>query len=467
MAGKMSLRSWAAIIFGTLVLAPVVLILILRLEGEPPTVDIDLAPGAVIGAREIAVSAVDRKSGLRDLRVTLVKDGGEIGLFEEAFPSAGFPGGGQISEKQLALTIVTPERKIKDGAGVLRVTAVDYSWRRWFHGNRTVVERPVTIDTVSPRIEVVSQAHNVNQGGAGLVIYRLSEPCPRSGVQVGEDFFPGAPGYFADPATYLAFFALDYRLGRDTAMHVTATDAAGNQGRAGFYHHIRKKSFKQDKIPISDDFLASKMPEFEKDIPAQAEPIQFFLKVNRDMRQANYEALTGVTQRSDPVLHWDGAFLRLPNSARRAGFADHREYLYNGELIDRQVHLGIDLASLAHSPVQAANAGRVAFTGDLGIYGQTVVIDHGFGLFSLYSHLSAIDVGPDQTVGKGENIGRTGSTGLAGGDHLHFGMMVHHVFVNPVEWWDGSWIKNNITDKIAAAGKPAAEAGAAEAAAGG
>ncbi|MCP4215581.1 MAG: M23 family metallopeptidase, partial [bacterium] len=101
-----------------------------------------------------------------------------------------------------------------------------------------------------------------------------------------------------------------------------------------------------------------------------------------------------------------------------------------------------------HAPVPAANKGKVVFSGIIGIFGKTVMIDHGFGLFSTYSHLSAFDVKPGQIVSKGEIIGKTGITGLAGGDHLHFGMMVHDTFVNPVEWWDAGWIKNNITDKI-------------------
>ncbi|MCK5419040.1 MAG: M23 family metallopeptidase, partial [Desulfobacterales bacterium] len=121
-----------------------------------------------------------------------------------------------------------------------------------------------------------------------------------------------------------------------------------------------------------------------------------------------------------------------------------------GKIIDRQVHLGIDLASVKHAPVPAANSGVVIFSGPLGIYGKTILIDHGFGLFSMYAHLNRSDVGKGQQVSKGDTLGRTGSTGLAGGDHLHFSMLVHNTFVNPVEWWDAAWIKNNILSKIEA-----------------
>ena len=115
--------------------------------------------------------------------------------------------------------------------------------------------------------------------------------------------------------------------------------------------------------------------------------------------------------------------------------------------------MGIDLASLAHSPVPAANTGKVVFADQLGIYGGTIVIDHGLGLFSMYSHLSQLSASVGQVVEKGQIIGATGQTGLAGGDHLHFGIMIHQTFVNPVEWWDGQWVKNNITSKIEAVSK--------------
>ena len=192
------------------------------------------------------------------------------------------------------------------------------------------------------------------------------------------------------------------------------------------------------------------MPEFN--IDASLDPgtsmVDKFLKVNRELRNSNGRQLLEIVDKTDTKLYWKGEFLRLPNSARQASFADHRNYTYKNQIIDNQVHLGIDLASVAHSPVPASNNGKVVFTGHLGIYGNTVIIDHGFGLFSTYSHLSAFDAKQGQVVSKGEMIGRTGSTGLAGGDHLHFGIMVHNTFVNPVEWWDATWIKNNISTKI-------------------
>ncbi|MBW2644289.1 MAG: M23 family metallopeptidase [Deltaproteobacteria bacterium] len=304
------------------------------------------------------------------------------------------------------------------------------------------------IDTKPPEVDILSRAHNVNQGGAGLVIYRVSETCPKSGVVVGENFFPGYPGYFKDNNILMAFFALDYEQGPGVKIFVNATDFGGNNSKAGFQYYIKKRIFKKVPLEISYRFLNWKMPEFDADISpdSKAPLVDKFLKVNREFRKDNNEQILKIVEKTDKKLYWSGVFLRLPNSARKASFADHRRYKYKGHVIDRQVHLGIDLASIAHSPIPASNKGKVIFVGHIGIYGKTIIIDHGFGLFSIYAHLSSFDVKMGKIVSKGEIIGHTGSTGLAGGDHLHFGMLVNKTFVNPVEWWDASWIKNNISD---------------------
>jgi murein DD-endopeptidase MepM/ murein hydrolase activator NlpD len=442
--------SWFLTLLVLAVLAPIVWVLVVRLEGEKPAAQIQLASPYLGLSQELTVSFTDSKSGLRDVRIDIAKDGKDYVLVKKNFPGSGFIGGGEVAKESFTVLVEPKALGISEGKATLRIVAKDYSWRGRFSGNQTLIEKPVTIDTKPPAISVLTRFHNIAQGGAGLAIYQISEPCKETGIYVGEEFYPGYSGYFKDSNMWLAFFALRHDQDSKTKMFVQAVDAAGNRSVGGIPKHIIRKRFRKDRINISDGFLARKMPEFENQIAEGAglSPVEIFLKVNRDFRKADYEKIVELVKNPDPALHWKGAFLRLPNSARRASFADYRDYRYQKKNIDNQVHLGIDLASLARSPVPASNAGKIAFSDRNGIYGLTVLIDHGFGLFSMYSHLSDIKVKKGQKVAKGDVIGNTGATGLAGGDHLHYSVLIHHTFVNPVEWWDGSWIENNVMAKI-------------------
>jgi murein DD-endopeptidase MepM/ murein hydrolase activator NlpD len=447
---KKHTKLWLILCVCLIVVVPAGWFLMVRLEGEAPKLEIDLLSAYLGRSQEISLSVSDADSGLRQLWVGLLKDGQESVLYDESFPSAGLLKGGTALDASVKIPVAPPELGFSDGKAVLRIVVRDYSWRDWWKGNKAYVEKPVQIDTRAPEIEVFTSAHNINQGGAGLVIYRTSETCSESGVQVGDHFFPGQTGHFKDPQVYLAFFALGYEQGRDTGIHLTAVDLAGNPGKGGLNYHIRRKKFRKDRINISDGFLKKKLPDFDSELQRSSarSPVDRFLFVNRDLRKANYSKLAEVCRRSDNQLHWQGVFSRLPNAANRARFADHRTYYYKKKEIDRQVHLGIDLASLANSPVPAANSGVVVWAEPLGIYGGTVIIDHGFSIFSMYSHLSFIAVKAGDKITKGGNLGRTGSTGMAGGDHLHFSMLINDRFVNPVEWWDKKWIQNNVLSKI-------------------
>ncbi len=99
-------------------------------------------------------------------------------------------------------------------------------------------------------------------------------------------------------------------------------------------------------------------------------------------------------------------------------------------------------------PSRRPTAESVLYAAPLGIYGNCVILDHGLGVQSLYGHLSIIDVKEGDTVEKGQALGRTGTTGLAGGDHLHFTMLVDGVMVSPVEWWDPHWMEDRVFRKI-------------------
>ncbi len=445
-----NIKTGVIALIGLVIVAAFVWVFVVKFEGEKPVVEVQLRSAALGISQTLTVSSVDAKSGLRNIQVDLTQDGKEHLLLQRDFPGSGFIGGGEVESESFQILVEPKSIGIAEGQATLRITAKDFSWRGGFRGNKTVIEKPVTIDTRPPSISVLTRFHNIAQGGTGLAIYRINESCPESGVYIGDRFFPGYSGYFKDPQLWMAFFALGYDQDAQTRMYVHAADNAGNQSVSGIPKYVIRKRFKQDVLNISDHFLATKMPEFENEIPSTAgsSPIETFLKVNRDLRKSDYEKIVGLVANPERLLYWKGTFLRLQNSEQQAGYADHRDYRYEGKTIDNQVHLGIDLASLARSPVPAANDGKISFTGALGIYGNTVLLDHGFGIFSMYSHLSEINVEKGKQVAKGDIIGRTGTTGMAGGDHLHFSILIHHTFVNPIEWWDGSWIENNVMTKI-------------------
>jgi len=198
--------------------------------------------------------------------------------------------------------------------------------------------------------------------------------------------------------------------------------------------------------------IASNTPDLKIDTNSPEGLLKGFLAINGDLRKKNGDTITGLAAKSQPKMLWTEAFAQMGNSQVESRFADRRTYFFGDQEIDRQVHLGFDLASVQQAPVRASNTGVVVFADYLGIYGNCVILDHGLGVQSLYAHLSSIGTKVGDTVTKGQELGRTGITGLAGGDHLHFTILLQGVPVNPVEWWDQHWMDDRVNRKIKDAG---------------
>ncbi len=425
------------VLLAALVLGGGALLFFLKFEGEVPTLTLVPEPKAIGKEAVFSLISEDRRSGLREIRVELIQGGRSYAAHTESYPS-----GTEKVERTLILSPVA--LGLNDGEAIFRVEVKDRSWRG---GNPRILEAKVHIDTRPPALAVLSRFHYLNQGGSGAVVYRASEPLSRSGVEVDGRWFPGSS---LGETGGVTLFAIPHDGSTKSQINLVAEDMAGNRTRTGFAHQIRPKTFRNDSIQVSEDFLQRVMPYFmDRDPTLRGEMSELFLRVNREMRKANEERIRELCRSSSPVPLWSGPFLRMANAKPMAGFADRRVYLYGGKEVDRQVHLGVDLASLTMSPVEAANRGRVVFVGELGIYGNMVLLDHGCGLFSMYAHLSQIQAKPGQEVAKGEILGTTGNTGLAGGDHLHFAMLVAGVYVNPVEWWDPHWVGDNVDGKLA------------------
>jgi murein DD-endopeptidase MepM/ murein hydrolase activator NlpD len=325
--------------------------------------------------------------------------------------------------------------------------------------------RDVQVRLEPPRVAVLSTHHYVNHGGAELVVYRATPSDVASGVRVGDRTYPGFPGSavgLQDPAVRVAFFGLLYDQDRNTPVALFARDEAGNEATAVVDHRPFPKPFRRSRIEIDDRFLQRVVPAIAsntRDLQIDtSDLLQAFLTINGDLRRRNAETIAALAQKTAPQMLWKDNFQQLGNSQVEAGFADHRTYVYKGREVDQQVHLGFDLAVTANVPILAAQRGTVLFADFLGIYGNCVIVDHGLGVQSLYAHLSSIDVKPGQPVEKGHTLGRSGMTGLAGGDHLHFTMLVNGQPVNPVEWWDTKWMQDRVFRKISEAGGAATTA---------
>ncbi|MGB9697947.1 MAG: M23 family metallopeptidase [Thermodesulfobacteriota bacterium] len=431
----MKKKVWIAIsLFIAICLAAGLWIWIVKFEQEKPTIKI--SPDQSYLGQKLDLQISDEKSGVAEVRVEALQKGNTVILWQEKIPK-----GTNKLEKTISLRPLPAG--LKDGETELKVFARDHSWN-W--GNPVTVTKKFVVDTHPPQINVLGGIHYINQGGTGCITYQTSEETPISGVQVGEKLFPG---YLREKNHYLVFFTLGYEQVKELAIYAVAEDQAGNKGKVSLRLIPKAKKFKADKIQLTDSFLKSIVPYFtERNPNLRGSLIDIFLAINRQQREADHQEIRKICQETSSQPLWSGAFLRLPNSKPMALFAEQRSYWYNGQEVDQQVHLGIDLASLAQSPIPAANNGRVVFAGPLGIYGNTVIIDHGCGLFSMYAHLSSIKTEIKKEVQKGDLIGHTGSTGLAGGDHLHFSMLIHGVFVNPIEWWDDHWIRDNVEKKM-------------------
>jgi murein DD-endopeptidase MepM/ murein hydrolase activator NlpD len=312
-----------------------------------------------------------------------------------------------------------------------------------------------------PRIAVLSTHHYVNHGGSEMVLYRATPPDVASGVRVGMLEYRGYPASGAgvpnaDPAVMVAFFALLHDQDLNAPIAAFARDEAGNEAKVSFVDNVFEKRFRKSRIEVDDRYFERAVPDIIEHSPelkmspplGEDTLLPAFLKVNGDLRRINAKEIEKISSETAASRFWTGPFVQLGNSQVEASFADYRTYIYKGKEVDQQVHLGFDLAVTANTPVLAANSGKVLNASWLGIYGNCIIIDHGMGVTSLYGHLSSFDVKVGDAVTKGQTIGRTGTTGLAGGDHLHFTMLVDGRPVNPVEWWDPHWIQDRVDRKL-------------------
>ena len=431
-------------------LSVMVLLLILAVVGAGAWVlmrdlrgpEVSLAPSAErIGLAQTLEVAVDDKSGIQSIMVSVKRGGQSMVVKQESYT---------VLEQTRKIAFDLKSTNLPEGAFEIEVRATDGSYAGFGKGNTHTFTKAMVLDSKPPRIAVKTVPPSIHRGGSALIVYTLSEDVVKTGVQVGDLFFPG---YKQENGGYACLFAFPIKMRVDSYHpQIMAQDKAGNVTSSRLLVRPLNRNYRADTLNIPDSFLNFKANELANLCPEKDTPLEQYLCANNKVRAANDAKLLEVAAdlaNVTPSFIWEGPFRRLPRSAVKANFGDHRTYVDGSRSkIDEQTHMGLDLASVAQAPIPAAVAGRVVWAEYLGIHGHMVLIDHGLGLMTQYSHLTDYNVKVGDMVKAGDIVGTTGVSGLAGGDHLHFGVLVGGVPVQPLEWMDSSWVKNNILSRL-------------------
>ncbi len=431
------------ILLVVLVLVIVIVPLSLFVFSSETVLKVDPAPKAIGFQTPLHIHA-ENPHGIRTITVAVEQDGKSSETRVAQAPSQHiFP------ERHVAPIEVTAnlgkqtDPALHDGKAKITVTAVSNDFR----GKSSTMTFDVDVMLSAPRVSADGVQHYINQGGSELVTFTPSGGWTEAGVKVGDHAFRSFP-LPNHPGQFFSLFAYSWDLPTDIPVYVYDSNPSGAIGKANFWYKVFPKKFRKSTIPLETMHLDRMVNQIDTENKVPGDLVQRFVYINSVMRKANNKVLADLRFQTEPKFLWSGAFLPMVDSTVESRFADDRTYTWQGKKVDEQTHLGFDLAKVAHSPIPASNDGKVLFAENLGIYGNCVVIDHGFGLQTIYGHMSEFLVKKGDMVKKGQVIGKTGSTGLAGGDHLHFTMQVDGVQVNAVEWWDPHWVKDRILSKM-------------------
>jgi murein DD-endopeptidase MepM/ murein hydrolase activator NlpD len=424
-------------LIAVIAIAVIVPIAFLLARSATPLVDMPVPVSSLGQATPIAVHVRDPR-GVRKVTAFVEQNGARFSVWEMAQPSSAPDGRWNF----VAGVKTTPQ--LRDGKARLIFEATSNDLLR----KTTSLERDVTVVTEPPTVSVDSEQHYLYLGMADLATFKVSGSWTAAGVRVGDQTFRSWPMPGGKPGLF-SLFAFAWNMPANTIPQVFASSGAGNDVTSPITVQFPKKEqpkYTVHDMQVSDAFLQKVVGELDPN--GSGDPVTRFVRINSEMRRSNNKTLSDLRLKTTDRFLFSQPFARQSHSQAEATFADVRNYIYQGKKIDQQVHLGYDLAVTQHVGVEASNDGRVVYAAPLGIYGNCIVVDHGYGLQTIYGHLSHIDVHDGDMVKRGQVMGQSGMTGMAGGDHIHFAMQLDGVQIDPKEWWDGHWIQDHVAKRV-------------------
>lgn len=388
-------------------------------------------------------------SGIKYHKVTFKDNSKEIVLDEKIAPTP---------QGDISLELNPPKLDMfyKGENVTITIEAIDGSKWNFLNGNANKISYDLKIDTKRPVANVMANSRYIKRAGSSIAIVKVEDTNLKEAYIdfCGKAVYSLTPFYKENYYAALIPWDINIKFDEFTQVTLVASDKAGNFTKTKIPFYIQEFKEKHDDIKISDRFIegVSKnvLAQMGESIPDS--PKDIFIKQNNELRAKNVETIRQIALKyvgKEFVSDFNiNAFKRLRGSRTAAGYGERRSYFYNGEKIDEAWHLGMDWASIKKASIKTTNSGNIIFNQYLGIYGNTLMIDHGLGLVSLYAHTTNQFVTDGENVRSNTKIATTGISGAVLGDHLHFGVVVQGIEVNPIEWMDRNWIKTRIFDII-------------------
>jgi murein DD-endopeptidase MepM/ murein hydrolase activator NlpD len=435
------------LLLALVLLVIVVPIVIIVARSATPVLDLPNQISTIGQATPMSVHVRDAR-GVRRVSASVEQNGASYQVWQMADP---------VKTKEATWNFtagVKTTPQLKDGKAKLIIEATSNDL---LHKSARV-ERDITVVTQPPTVSVDSDQHYLYVGMADLTSFNVSGAYTSAGVRVGDQSYRSWPMPAGKPGLF-SLFAFAWNMPQSTIPVVFASNGAGNDVTSPITVIFPKKEqphYTVHDLPISDTFMQKVVGELDPN--GSGDMVARFVKINNEMRKSNNKTLSDLRFKTADHFLFSQPFARQSHSQAEATFADLRNYIYQGKKIDQQVHLGYDLAVTQHIGVEASNDRRIVWARPLGIYGNCVVVDHGYGLQTIYGHMSHIDVHEGDAVKRGQVMGQSGMTGMAGGDHIHFAMQLDGVQIDPKEWWDPHWIQDHITKRIDVGMAPVSQA---------
>ena len=315
-----------------------------------------------------------------------------------------------VKAKEFDIPVTIDTTKFPDGEHTLVVTACDTS----YHQNKTVQTFHIIVDNAPLHTAFIEQDHTVYQGKTLHLKVATNKKEVRGTVTLGGNKYTFTPT--TDGSTTVeCFIPIDCE--ENPTEHMLSAemeDLAKNKQKLSCHVTIKAFEFtKQKGFVVPDEKV-----EQERQAGASMQILG--------------NALQEALAKSPAKKMWNGAFI-YPIDVQRMStpFGEQRVNQVSG----RYMHKGVDLVNRPRSLIWAAQHGTVIIKERFFTTGNTVVLDHGLGVFTLYGHLDSFaDIEVGQTIKKGAPLGKLGMTGYANGYHLHWELRINRVAVDPLEW---------------------------------